>query len=175
MHLNKTKKITTMAMLIAIVGASLILDKAFGFILADFCPVVIVSAIYSFSFKYGIRDCLILSLGIMIIGLLLGNIVSCVYFPAGILVGLLLCLVPPTIEDDKKNKLMLLFYFVAELIVSLLIYPLLNLGSVPVYEGNIIFIAYCYFSYIFTILIIAAVESFFTWQVCMAIKKRLKF
>lgn len=173
MALNQTRKLTTMSMLIAIVGSALLLDKIFGYLMADFCPVLIVASIYFVGQKYRFSDCLVLSLGILIIGFILGNIVSYVYFPVGVIVGLLMCLIPKKMTNKWKFILMIFFYFVSELIVSIFIYPLLNLGGIPLYEGSTLFVLYCYFSFAFTVFIIAFVESVLSWNVCKAIEKRI--
>lgn len=130
---NSIRKITTLSMLTALVGAILLMDKIFGFILADFSSVTVVAVLFICATIYELNDCLILSFCLFLIELMLGNAISFIYGIVGIITGVLVSLYViknrPKINIKKLIVFTVFIYFISELAVSIVIYPLFSLGT----------------------------------------------
>ena len=89
--MNKTKKLTQGAMLLAILGALILIDRMTAYWFTEFvvliAPIIIIIYIAMQSFKDGI----LLSVGVIIISFLLGNFQTTylIYIPVGVITGLL--------------------------------------------------------------------------------------
>lgn len=168
MHINETRKITTISILISLIGALLLLDRSIGFIFSDFCPVMIVAVIDAYHRKYGNNGIGILSFGLLLIGYLFGNIVSYVYFPIGVCVGLI------SSHTKKTLKTMVVSYFVGEILVSFVIYPLLSIGFSP-FTGNLNFFQfYLILSFILSALFLAFIQGLLSYIISLRLEKMIK-
>ena len=136
--MNKTKKITEGAMLLAIVGAMIILDRISGFMFDVIVSLIAPLVVIMYGCKHGLKYSLFLSAGLCIIAFLLGNfhIYYLIYLPVGIVTGIVyvLCL------TKNVNKATLLFftiitYTIGELIATYIIYPLLGVPVAQMIES----------------------------------------
>lgn len=168
MCIHETRKIASISILISLVGALLLLDRSIGFVFADFCPVMIVATIDAYHGKYGNSGIGILSFGLLLIGFLFGNIVSYVYFPVGVCVGLI------SSHATKTLKIMITSYFVGELLVSFIIYPLLSLGFSPLTGTLSLFQFYLVFSFVLGAFLLALVQGFLSYIISLRLEKLIK-
>ena len=127
--MNQTKKITQGAMMLAIVGAMILIDRMTAYWFTEFVVLIIPIVIIMYSAMHTLKDGALLSVGLLIISFLLGNfqLLYLIYVPVGILTGLAYAW---GIEHNK-NKRWLLFsamfvYTVGELLATFIIYPLLG-------------------------------------------------
>ena len=125
--MNKTHKITTVAMMIAITSALMLIDRQFGFILADTWPIFTCAVVYfiydrfehNMAYTYGF--CMIL------MSFVIGNILTIIYTISSVIGSLIIC---HLLNNPKRIQYSVLIFFIIEFIVSCLIYPLLGLDAV---------------------------------------------
>lgn len=153
-----------MSMLISIIGTSLLADRLLGFILADWCPILIVACMVAFSKQFGTKNLWILSIGILLIGFMFGNLISYVYFPVSIFVGYVT-------SHRISFQTMLWSYFVGELIVTFILFPLLSINN-PVFMFTGILRIVWFLSYIASIFVIAFFQGFASFLIVSKIIKR---
>jgi len=129
--MNKTKKLTQGAMLLAIVGALMVLDREFGFLFTEFIILAMPVIIIIYSTKFELRDGLILTVGLLFLVFVIGNFSAYIFVPTAILVGLVYSW---GIKKDFNNrKLMIsasLIYIVGEIITTLVIMPLMGIDFI---------------------------------------------
>lgn len=126
--MNKTKKLTQGAMLLAIIGAAMLIDRQLTFLFENFIFMAVPIIIIIYSTMYTVGDGGILCFGILVMGILFGSIYAYASIPLAIIVGLGVSL---AIKKDLKSRSLLLIamltYIIGEVIISLLIMPLLGI------------------------------------------------
>lgn len=86
--MKNTKEITTGAMLLAIYGALLLIDRQFSFFLIEIIALAVPVLIIMFGNMYNYKDAIYFSLAILFIALIISpNPYSYFYIPVGIIVG----------------------------------------------------------------------------------------
>lgn len=179
-------------MLLAIIGAVMLIDRQLSFFFEQFVFMAAPVIIIIYSTMYTVGDGVILCFGLLVIGILFGSVNAYVSIPLAIIVGLG---VSYAIKKDLKNRSLLfiaiLIYIIGEVIITFLIMPLLGIDvASQIAEISTVF-SNNYFSEIMAqaainldnflvILFIAAVimtgmmEGFFVYFISIVLLKRLK-
>lgn len=129
--MNNTKKLTTGAMLLAIVGALMLIDRQLSFLFEELIIMLAPAVIIIYSSMYKVKDGLILSISMLILTFLLGSTYSFCYMPISIIVG-----VGYSIGLQKnldKTKLMIIamgLYVLGEVVVTFIVSPILGIDIV---------------------------------------------
>lgn len=127
--MNKTKKITQGAMMLAILGALIGIDRLTAYWFTTFVVLIAPIIIIMYSCMQSLKDGVLLSIGVIIISFILGNFefTYLIYIPVGVITGL------GYAYGIKKgfDKRTLLFiscalYIVGEIIAAYVIYPILG-------------------------------------------------
>lgn len=129
--MNKTRKLTQGAMMIAIVGAMILLDRllanTFDVIVTLVAPVVIVM----YSCMYTLKDGLFVAIGILVVTFLFGNtdLIYMIYIPIGCVTGLAYSYVVNK-NLDKRTAMFasIISYVIGEIMASFVVYPLLGIN-----------------------------------------------
>ena len=127
--MNKTKKITQGAMMLAIVGALILLDRMTAFWFTELVVLVVPVVVIMYSAMQSFKDGLLLSVGLIVIAFLLGNFYTTylIYVPVGIVTGLAYSF---GIEKGLDKRMLLIIaifvYTVGELLVSFVVYPMMG-------------------------------------------------
>ena len=127
--MNKTKKLTQGAMLLAIIGALMLIDRQLSFMFSELillgAPIVI--AIYST--MYSIKDSIPLCVGLLALAILFGYLTTYIYMPISVVVGLAVSYAIKKGYDRRKiNIVAAIVYVIAEVVVVFLISPLLGIS-----------------------------------------------
>lgn len=127
--MNKTKKLTQGAMMLAILGALIIIDRLTAYWFSEFVVLVAPLIIIMYSAMQSFKDGVILSIGVIIISFLLGNfqLMYLIYIPVGVLTGLVYSYL--LLKGFDKSTLLfgaVVTYAVGELLASYVIYPALG-------------------------------------------------
>lgn len=127
--MNKTKKLTQGAMMLAILGALILIDRMTAYWFTEFVVLIAPIIIIMYSAMQSLKDGMLLSIGVIIISFLLGNFqtVYLIYIPVGVVTGLTYSFA----LNRGLDKSTLLFvacitYVVGEILASYVIYPLLG-------------------------------------------------
>ena len=127
--MNETKKLTQGAMLLAIIGALILIDRMSAFLFTELLVLLMPVVIIMYSAMHEVKDGLVLSVGLIILSFLLGNFnfTYMIYVPVGILTGIVYSLGLKR-GLDKRSLLFLaiLVYVAGEIIATFVIYPLLG-------------------------------------------------
>ncbi|MDO4940187.1 MAG: DUF2232 domain-containing protein [Erysipelotrichaceae bacterium] len=128
--MNKTKKMTQGAMMLAIFGALVLIDRITAFLFTELVVLVVPIIVIMYSAMHTVKDGIILSVGILILSFILGNLYTSylVFVPVGVVTGILYSY----FLNKNCNKSLLLFvaiitYVACEILVCLVIYPLLGM------------------------------------------------
>ena len=127
--MNQTKKITQGAMMLAIMGALIIIDRMTGYFFDYFVVLIVPMIIILYSSMNTLKDGMILSVGIMIIAFLLGNFqfTYLIYVPVGILTGIVYSIgMKKNLDKQTLLFLAIMVYVVGEIIASFVVYPVLG-------------------------------------------------
>ena len=127
--MNQTKKITQGAMMLAIMGALIIIDRMTGYFFDYFVVLIVPMIIILYSCMNTLKDGVILSVGILIMAFLLGNFqfTYLIYVPVGIFTGL--CYSYGVFKNKDRRTLMLIAiitYVIGEIVATFIVYPLLG-------------------------------------------------
>ena len=128
--MNNTKKLTTGAMLLAIVGALMLIDRQLSFmfetIIILFMPVIIII----YSTMYELREGIILAVCLLILTFVLGNpAYGFINIPIAVIVGLGYSY--GIKKNFNKRKLMIIamiLFVIGEVIVAFIVSPLLGIS-----------------------------------------------
>ena len=128
--MNKTKKLTQGAMLLAIIGALIAIDRMSAYWFSELLVLMMPAVIIIYSSMYSLSDGFILSVGLLIISFLLGNfnLVYMVYVPIGIIVGLAYSYgVQRNLDKTSLMFIAMAVYVIGEIVAVFLISPLLGI------------------------------------------------
>lgn len=127
--MNRTKTLTQGAMLLAIYGALVLIDRITTFWLTTFVVLIAPIIIIMYSAMQTLKDGLFLSIGIIILSFILGNFNTTylIYVPVGIVTGLIYAFAVSK-NVDKRTLLFLavITYLVGEVLAYYVVYPLLG-------------------------------------------------
>ena len=127
--MNKTKKLTTGAMLLAIIGAAMIIDRQLSYAFTNFIVLLIPIIIATYSTMYKVSDGLMLCIGLVVFIILFGSLTTYIYMPISIIVGVAVAVAIDKGFDRRKiNFVAIITYTVAEVLVVYAIMPLLGVS-----------------------------------------------
>ena len=127
--MNQTKKLTQGAMMLAIIGALILIDRMTAYWFTELLVLMMPVVIIMYSAMHSFKDGVMLSVGLIIISFLLGNFqfVYLIYVPVGIFTGLAYSLGLKRGYDKQTLMLIaILTYVVGEVIATFIIYPMLG-------------------------------------------------
>jgi len=127
--MNKTKKLTQGAMMLAITGALILIDRMIAYMFTELVVLIAPVVIIIYGTIHSLKDAAILSVGMLIISFLLGNfqLIYLIYIPVGIITALIY--IYGIRKNRDKRTLMLsaiCTYIIGEIVASFLVYPLLG-------------------------------------------------
>ncbi|MBR4420948.1 MAG: DUF2232 domain-containing protein, partial [Erysipelotrichaceae bacterium] len=126
---NKTKKLTQGAMMLAIVGAVILIDRMIAYMFTELIVLLMPVVIIMYSTMHSLKDGVLLSVGMAIISFLLGSLqyTYLIYVPVSIATALIYAYGIRR-NYDKRTLLFLAVaaYAVGELIATFVVYPLLG-------------------------------------------------
>ncbi len=126
--MNKTKKLTTGAMLLAIIGAFMIIDRQLSYTFTYFIVLLIPIVIAAYSTMYSIKEGMMICVGLLAFTVLFGSIATYIYMPVSIIVGLVNSYaISKGFDRRKVNIISMIIYVIAEILVVYLISPLLGM------------------------------------------------
>ena len=129
--MNNTKKLTTGAMLLAIVGAVMLIDRQLSFIFQELIVMLAPAIIIIYATMYDLKDGAILSVSLLILGFLLGSTYTFCYMPLSIIVGMGYSF--GIKKDFDKTKLMLIsmgLFILGEVLITFIVTPIIGI-SIP--------------------------------------------
>lgn len=127
--MNKTKKLTTGAMLLAIIGAAMIIDRQLSYAFTNFIVLLVPIVIATYSTMYKVSDGLMLCIGLVVFTILFGSLTTYVYMPISIIVGVAVAVAIDRGFDRRKiNFVAIITYTIAEVLVVYAIMPLLGVS-----------------------------------------------
>lgn len=127
--MNKTKKLTTGAMLLAIIGAAMIIDRQLSYAFTNFIVLLVPIVIATYSTMYKVSDGLMLCIGLVVFTILFGSLTTYVYMPISIIVGVAVAVAIEKGFDRRKiNFVAIITYTIAEVLVVYAIMPLLGVS-----------------------------------------------
>lgn len=127
--MNKTKKLTQGAMLLAIAGALILIDRITAFFFTELVVLIVPVIIIMYSSMHTIKDGIFLSIGLAIIAFLLGNLnlTYLIYVPVGIVTGLIYSIgVAKGMDKRSIMFLAILTYALGEIIAMFVVYPIMG-------------------------------------------------
>lgn len=130
--MNNTKKLTTGAMLLAIVGAVMLIDRQLSFLFQELIVMLAPAIIIIYSAMYDVKDGLILSVSLLIIGFLLGNpSYTFLYMPISVIVGVGYSIgVKKNLDKTRLMLIAMCLFVLGEIIVAFIVTPIIGL-SIP--------------------------------------------
>ena len=105
--MNQTKKLTQGAMMLAIVGAMILIDRMSAYWFTEIVVLIVPIVVIMYGAMHTLKDGAMLSVGLLIISFLLGNFqfTYLIYVPVGIITGLFY--VQGIHKNMDKRRLML--------------------------------------------------------------------
>lgn len=126
--MNKTKKLTQGAMLLAIVGALMLIDRQLSFLFEDVIILAIPVVITIYSAMYTIKDGSILCVGLIALAILFGSLNTYMYMPIAIVVGLgVSYAVKKDMDRRRITAMAMLLYIIGEIFIIYAVSPLLGI------------------------------------------------
>ena len=127
--MNKTKKLTTGAMLLAIIGAVMIIDRQLSYAFTTFIVLLVPIVIATYSTMYKLNDGILLCVGLLAFTVLFGSLTTYIYMPVSIIVGIVVSIAIEKGMDRRKiNFVAIITYTIAELLVIYVVMPLLGVS-----------------------------------------------
>lgn len=129
--MNKTKRLTTGAMLLAIIGAFMIIDRQLSYIFTTYIVLLIPVVIAAYSTMYKLSDGLMLCIGLLAFTVLFGSLTTYIYMPISIIVGMVVSLAISKNMDRRKITLItIIVYILAEVLVAYIVKPIIGVSVV---------------------------------------------
>ena len=123
--MNKTKKLTQGAMLLAIIGALMLIDRQLSFMFNDLILLSVPIVIAIFSTMYTLKDGLPLCVGLLAMTILFGYLTTYIYMPISIIVGIAVSFsIKKNFDRRKISVIASIVYVIAEILVAFIILPL---------------------------------------------------
>ncbi|MBQ9425261.1 MAG: DUF2232 domain-containing protein [Erysipelotrichaceae bacterium] len=127
--MNQTKKLTQGAMMLAIVGALILIDRMTAYWFTEIIVLMMPVVIIMYAAMHTFKDGVMLSVGLTIISFLLGNfrIIYLIYVPVGILTGLSYAWgIKRGMDKRRLLYTAIITYTIGELIATFIVYPLMG-------------------------------------------------
>lgn len=127
--MNKTKKLTTGAMLLALIGAFLLIDRQLSYVFTYFIVLLIPVIIAVYCCMYSMKDGYVFCVGVVALSILFGSLYTYMYLPSAIITGL--CISAAIRKDYDKRRVMLIsiaVFVLSELLIAFLVSPLLGVS-----------------------------------------------
>ena len=126
--MNKTKKLTTGAMLLAIVGALMLINRQLSYMFEELIVMLTPVVIIIYSTMYDLKDGAVLSVSLLILGFLFGSTYSYCYLPISVIVGMGYSFGIKKNFDKKKLLIIAIALFLlGEVIVTFVVSPLMGI------------------------------------------------
>ena len=126
--MNKTKKLTTGAMLLAIVGALMLINRQLSYMFEELIVMMAPVVIIIYSTMYDLKDGAILSVSLLILGFLLGSTYSYMYLPISVIVGMGYSFgIKKNLDKNKLLIIAIALFLLGEIIITFVVSPLLGL------------------------------------------------
>lgn len=128
---NNTKRITTGAMLLAIIGALLLVDRMLSYAFTTIILTLIPSVIVIYGAMYEFKDSIVFSIALLLLGFVINPTISfLVYIIIGSIVGVGYCYgVKKNFDRKKLLGIAMILYVIGEIISIAIISPLLGFGG----------------------------------------------
>ncbi|MBQ1448345.1 MAG: DUF2232 domain-containing protein [Erysipelotrichaceae bacterium] len=190
--MNRTKKLTQGAMLLAIVGALMVIDRQLSFVFENFIFMAAPVVVIIYAVMYSIRDGAVLCFGLLVIGVLFGSTAAYLYMPLAAIVGLGFAY---GVKKDMNRRSLLIIavalYVIGEVAITFAFMPLLGIDvATQISETSVLFEgdgvkealslisnnieSFMVMLFVASILLMGALEGFFTYFVSIVLLKRLK-
>ena len=132
---NQTKKITTGAMMLAIIGALLLIDRALSYMFTEIILLMIPVVIIMYSSMYELRDGIIFTIALFIMGFVINPSISfLVYIIEGAVTGIGYSYGIKKNFDRKRLLMIAMFlYVVGEVLTIVIVSPILGFGGLNTY------------------------------------------
>jgi len=125
--MNKTRKLTIGAMLLAIIGAIMIIDRQFSYLIGDVLVLAFAIVIIIYSSMYEVKDGLILAGGLAVLTVLFGNITTYLYAPISILLGIAYSIgLKRNLNNQKLLAVAIIMFVIGEYLIFFVIGPLVG-------------------------------------------------
>lgn len=127
--MNKTKKLTQGAMLLAILGALILIDRMTTYMFTEFVVLCAPIIIIMYGAMQSFKDSVLLSVGVLIISFLLGNFQTLylIFIPVGVVTGIAYTFgISKGLDKTTLAFISCITYIVGEIIASFIIYPILG-------------------------------------------------
>ncbi|MBQ2137785.1 MAG: DUF2232 domain-containing protein [Erysipelotrichaceae bacterium] len=127
--MNQTKKMTQGAMMLAITGALILIDRMTAYWFTEFVVLIMPIVLIMYATMHTLKDGVLLSVGLLIISFLLGNfqLTYLIYVPVGIVTGLVYAWGIKRGLDKRRLVLSaIVTYVIGELIATFIVYPLMG-------------------------------------------------
>lgn len=190
--MNKTKKLTQGAMLLAIIGALMMIDRQLSYFLSTYILLIIPVVIIIYSVMYTNKDGLILCVGLGVFTILFGDLNTYLYMPLSIIVGVGLSVCINKGMDKGKVALVgAILYMIGEVVITFVLSPLLGidfletitsmkdmlvtyglsdqLSSFSIDIDKMLMVLFC-----FSVLLTGVLEGYLTSIITTLLLKRLK-
>lgn len=134
--MNKTKRITIGAMLLAIIGAVMFINRQFQ-VLSVLLVMGVALAITIYGTMYSFKDSLILSFCILIFTFVLGDAGTFLLVPEAILVGIgCSYAVSKNCKTQTYTLVAMVLFIIGELAICFILMPILGLGNITEQAGE---------------------------------------
>ncbi|MBQ6478414.1 MAG: DUF2232 domain-containing protein [Erysipelotrichaceae bacterium] len=127
--MNKTKQMTQDAMMLAIIGAMILIDRMTAYWFTELIVLIVPVVVILYSAMHTVKDGLILSTGLTFISFLLGNFqfTYLIYVPVGILTGIVYSIgMKRKLDKQTLLTMAIIVYVVGEIVATFIVYPLLG-------------------------------------------------
>ena len=192
--MNKTKKLTTGAMLLAIIGALMLLDRQFSYLFDVYIVMMIPVVIIIYAAMYELKDGGILCVCLLILTFIIGSssFNYLLYAPLGIIVGLGYSYFLK--KNANKQRLMLtsvVLYTIGEILITFVLMPLFGfdiIGQISSIKDTFVEItsgsgmdfsminldSLLPVAYVFSIILMGVMEGFLTHVVSLLLLRKFK-
>ena len=178
--MNKTHKITTVAMMIALTSALMLIDRQFGFMLADTWPIFTCAVVYFIYDRFEPNMAYTYGFCMVLMSFILGNILTVIYTISSVIGSLIIC---HLLNNPRRIQYSILIFFIIEFIVSCLVIPLLGLDAVngakllhQMIKGENISLVNIWFVFVYnlSLLTVSVLETCISFMLFNILKTRLK-
>lgn len=140
--MNQTRKIVEGATLLALLGALMFIDVRFAGMFSTFIALILPVVIIVYTAKYKLSDGIIFAISTILFSFVSGfaafNPESIIFYPIGIIVGILYSIGIKRDLDKRSLLFIAIFSFIiGEIIAAFLLYPLFGLDFSSIIKENI--------------------------------------
>lgn len=126
--MNKTRKLTQGAMLLAIIGAVMLIDRQLSFLFEDLIILLVPVVIVIYSTMYEIKDGALFSFGLGALTILFGSTISYIYMPLSVAVGLGMSFCVKKNFDRRRLSIVAIVLFtIGEVVATFIVFPLIGI------------------------------------------------